>query len=464
MPVCKRWSVAIFCAAILVASGQTPPPDQGLSFRLGTQALQKGDWSAAIQQLERSRGSAPRNPEVLFYLAQAYYQNGESAKALSAISQAARLAPASAPIAQKHGQYLCDAEVHCPAGLAELLRARKLDATLEDLDFDIGLAQFRMGRIDAARNSFESELRRNPHHADAAFYLGEVFSRIGEPSAGNVEYERAKSCYQRAIRDGGERGIYYYGLGRSMVALGEFEAAIPILTKALQLDAGEIEAHFQLAKALRSLGRETEGLQELEIFKAARDRLNVPSPLVPVKGAQEGRVWEELRSLAESGDEQAFLVRVRQLEGRGNLWLRVGAVYCVMSRPQQALRALERARQEEPASAEVRAWLGRVRLFEQNASAAESEFQNALRLDERNQTALAGLGELRYRQHRWSEAARYLEDSQSKQPEVLVALCDAYFQLGDKGNARIVAELVRIFARDSQPAQDAVQRLLTQYQ
>jgi tetratricopeptide (TPR) repeat protein len=183
-----------------------------------------------------------------------------------------------------------------------------------------------------------------------------------------------------------------------------------------------------------------------------------------VKSVQESRVWDELRTLADGGDEQAFLARVRQLDGRGNLWLRAGAVYCVMSKPEKALRALEKARQEEPADAEVRAWLGRVRLSQQNVPAAESEFQAALGLDGRNQTALAGLGELRYRQHRWSEAARYLEDSQSKQPEVLVALCDAYFQLGDKGNARIVAELVRIFARNSQPAQDAVQRLLTQYQ
>jgi tetratricopeptide (TPR) repeat protein len=175
-------------------------------------------------------------------------------------------------------------------------------------------------------------------------------------------------------------------------------------------------------------------------------------------------VWDELRALADGGNEQAFLARVRQLDGRGNLWLRAGAVYCVMSKPEKALRALEKACQEEPASAEVRAWLGRARLLQKNVPAAEAEFQSALQLDGRNQTALAGLGELRYRQRRWREAARYLEDSQSKQTEVLVALCDSYFQLGDKSNGRITAELVRIFARDSQPAQDAVQRLLARYQ
>jgi tetratricopeptide (TPR) repeat protein len=463
MPVCTRFSFVLVCAALLPLSGQTPP-DAARSFRLGTQALEKGDWATAIQQLERSRASSPRNPEVLFYLAQAYYQHDEYAKAMPVIAQAAKLAPASAPIAQKHGQYMCDAEVHCPAGLAELMRAKKLDPTLEDLDFDIGLAQYRMGRMDAARGSFEAELRRNSRHADAEFYLGEVLTRMGEPSPGNKEYEGAKSCYQRAIRDGGERAIYYQGLGRSMVALGEFEPAIPALTKALQLDPAEIEAHFQLAKALRGLGREQEGVHELEIFKAARDRLNVPSPLIPVKGAQESRVWDELRALADGGNEQAFLARVRQLDGRGNLWLRAGAVYCVMSKPEKALRALEKACQEEPASAEVRAWLGRARLLQKNVPAAEAEFQSALQLDGRNQTALAGLGELRYRQRRWREAARYLEDSQSKQTEVLVALCDSYFQLGDKSNGRITAELVRIFARDSQPAQDAVQRLLARYQ
>ncbi|MDR3717968.1 MAG: tetratricopeptide repeat protein [Bryobacteraceae bacterium] len=462
MAAWKYWSAALGCAVLLTAGAQVPSAVPATPFRLGAQALQNGDWAAAVRQFELCRKEHPGDAELLFYLAQAYYKNGAPAQALTVISQASKLAPANAQIAQKHGEYLCDAEVHCSAGLTQLLHARKLDPTLDDIDFDIGMAKFRMGQIEAARASFESELRRNPRHADSAFYLGEVTSRIAERSASEQEWKKARSYYERAIRDGGERGTYCYGLGRSMVASGEFEAAIPVLTKALQLDPEQIEAHFQLGKALRSLGREAEGVHELEVFRAVRDRLNLPSTLVPVQGLERQRVWEELGALAAAQDRQPFLDRVRQLDGRGNLWLRAGAVYCVLSRPSQALQALERARQEEPANAEVRAWVGRVRLLERNFAAAETEFQEALRLEERNQTALAGLGELRYRQQRWSEAVRYLEDAQSKQPETLLALCDAYLHLGDKENALVTAELIRVFAPDNQPVQNAVQRLLNQ--
>jgi tetratricopeptide (TPR) repeat protein len=248
-----------------------------------------------------------------------------------------------------------------------------------------------------------------------------------------------------------------------LVALEQFEGAVPVLQKAAQLDPQILEVHFQLGQALRGLGRETEGMRELHVFSAARDRLHAPSPFVPLDGAGGQRLWADLRSLAESGDEQAFLVRVQEMGGKGNLRLRAGAVYCVMSRTREALKSLDQARQEEPANAEVRAWMGRAHLLERNAPAAESEFQAALKLDGLNQTALSGLGELRYRQRRWTEAVRYFEDSKVSEPDLMVDLCDAYLQLGDREDARIAAELVRILAPQNQRILAEIEQLLAQH-
>ena len=258
-------------AVQLAAGGRQQDRQQASSdFQRGTEALGKGNWANAAKFLEVAARSAPADAEIRYYLAQAYYLQGRIPAALSTIAEATRLAPGNAEIARKRGEYLADQG--SPAGVEELRRAKTLDRDLPDIDFDIGAAQFRLGRTEEARSSLQAELRGNPTHADANFFMAEVFSRLAKGSGNDADWTEARRYYQQAIRYGAERGDVYYGLGRALMALHEPASAVPIFSKAVSLDPSLLEAHFELAKAFRSLGREQDRQHELEVFRRANAR------------------------------------------------------------------------------------------------------------------------------------------------------------------------------------------------
>ncbi len=122
--------------------------------------------------------------------------------------------------------------------------------------------------------------------------------------------------------------------------------------------------------------------------------------------------------------------------------------------------ALRRAVAEEPGKADARAWLGRAYLSQHNAEAAETEFRSAVDRDPYNQTALVGLGEIRFAQQRWVEAVQDFEDSRTWQPETLLKLGLAYLRLGKKEKARVVAEVLRAFAPEDPRAASALDDFL----
>lgn len=62
--------------------------------RLGTQALMKGDYKAAIKQLTKAGNAMPHNPNVLKMLGYSYFQNADYQNANSTYSNLILLKPA----------------------------------------------------------------------------------------------------------------------------------------------------------------------------------------------------------------------------------------------------------------------------------------------------------------------------------------------------------------------------------
>lgn len=120
--------------------------------------------------------------------------------------------------------------------------------------------------------AFEQELRIDPTSATAAYEIGEIQRKNGQLDAAAASFRRALDAYpsfQEAL----------VGLGRTLVAAGQAEAALPWLQKASVLDPQDEVAFYQLARAHRALGREAEEQKALAAFerlRAARDQARVP--------------------------------------------------------------------------------------------------------------------------------------------------------------------------------------------
>jgi tetratricopeptide (TPR) repeat protein len=208
-----------------------------------------------------------------------------------------------------------------------------------------------------------------------------------------------------------------------------------------------IQAHFQLAKTNRQLGRTKEAQTEGRLFSTLSNRVDTSNEL---KGPEEEEAWRQVRPLLESDKEQQALDLVAKLaiarRVDGDPYHLVGAVYFSLGRNDNAKRLLKLARTRNPTSSRIAAYLGLLELFSVDSRSAEKSFESALMLDPSSTLAQVGMGVLRYQQQRWVEAASYLEKSRTADPNALLMLCDAYLKIGKAEDARLTAKGIRALA------------------
>ncbi len=427
---------------IYLAQEEHFPKNAEILFHLGTLRMRQDDWPKAIEYLEKCRALQPRNADVLFYLAQAQYLNGELLEARETILSAVRLAPKEAAVLQKAGEYLCDGD-DCGRGLDDLLKARKLDPALENIDMDLGMAYYRLFKQQEAQPILEAVFRKDPSNLVAALILGEIAAFQGN-------WEKARGLYEFVLMRKPRNASALKDLGTALVALGKNEEALSPLHEALDIDPSLSDVHFQLGRALRNLGRSEESLHEMELYQSIRDRAHIAQALVSPDKASQNEHWRECEKLLKVSGESAAIAYVNSVAAEThsqlNAYYMVGMLYSVQQRNEDAIRVLNKAAQVSPNDADIVAFLGRVYLRDHNYEQSEVDLKRALEMSPLNQIALVGMGELQYGRGQWAEAARYFDESRTQEVSTLLLMCNAYVRAGNRDKAREAAELVRAFA------------------
>jgi tetratricopeptide (TPR) repeat protein len=411
-------------------------------FHLGTLRMRQNDWPKALEYLEKCRALQPRNTDVLFYLAQAHYLNGELAEAQKTILIAARLAPKEAAVLQKAGEYLCEGN-DCGPGLDDLLKARKLDPALENIDMDLGMAYYKLFKHQEAQPILEAIFRKDPNNLIAALILGEIAAYQGN-------WEKARGLYEYVLMRKPRNASALKDLGTALVALGKDEEALSPLHEALDIDPSLSDVHFQLGRALRNLGRSEESLHEMELYQSIRDRAHIAQTLVSPDKASQNEHWRECEKVLKEKGESAAIAYVNSVAAEThtqlNAYYMVGMLYSAQQRNEDAIRVLNSAAQVSPNNADIVAFLGRVYLRDHNYEQSELDLKRALEISPLNQIALVGMGELQYARGQWREAARYFDESRTQEVSALLLMCNAYVRSGNRNKAHEAAELIRAFA------------------
>ena len=418
------------------------PRNAEILFHLGTLRMRQNDWPKAIEYLERCRKLQPRNADVVFYLAQAYYLNRELAPAQQTILIAVHLAPKNPEILLKAGEYLCDGG-DCVPGLNDLLLARKLDPTLENIDLDLGMAYFKLVNYKEAKPILEAVLRKDPNNLVAVLILGKIAAYEGD-------WEKAREFDEKVVESEPQNADALKDLGTAMVAQGKYQEALSPLRGALDLRPDMTEAHFQLGKALRNLGRADDARHEMDLYQSIRDRDHSGQTLVSPEKALQSDHWKECERLLNEKGEAAAIAYVDSIssetQSQWNSFYMVGMLYAALQRNNDAIRLLNKAVQVAPNDADAVAFLGRVYIRVKNYEQSEQDLKRALELSPSNQIALVGMGELEYMKSQWTEAARYFDQSHTQEVSTLLLMCDAYARAGNRDKAQEAAELVRAFA------------------
>ncbi len=437
------------------AAFKLAPDDPELMLKVGTYRLVAGDVDQAISLFLRLSKQLPRDRDTLYYLAQAYHLKGDNELALKTILKCLKVDPENVSVWQKYGELLCSSGDN-EASLRWLLKARGADPSLNRIYFDLGVASYKNQDLDNAVNYAAEAVQREPNDLKSLALLAAVEVKL-------AKWEQAKPVFERILAIQAEDPTSLLGLGHCELELKNYPAAADLLQRLLQQDPTQVLAHFYLSRTYAALGRTTDAEHEANLHSRMLEQASAIGP--SAESEAENTTFTKARKLLEENDEAEALQVFRDHPigpdaSVGAPYMLVGVLYLYMGRPDRAQAPLEKSLALEPALRGARTYLGILALQQTDLDRAETAFKTELAAEPNDQLAVAELGEVRYRQGRWADAADQIAKSRTVEPRLLYMLSDAYFRLGKIKEADLTAELIVDYSKKNRDVLQGVLDLL----
>ena len=434
------------------------PDDPDLLLKTGIFKLAAGDYEQALRLLRRCAKLLPADGDAHYYLAQAYHLNGQDDLALAAIRKALKAAPDNASIWQKYGGLLCGTG-DCEGGLRWLLKAQRADPTLPRIDFDIAATDYKLMNLAGSAEYAARAVAVQPNDVKALQLLATADVKL-------ARWQEAENAFQQLRSIKGEEVETLLGLGQCQLELKKLDAAVQTLQSVLRLDPSRLLAHFYLSRAYANLGRTAEAQHEAALHQLMMQHLTFARSIESDQREEPVRA-ETQKLLSAHREEDAVKLYQQHFKGTSattaDAYVFVGKLYLFMGQTDDGLRCLHQALKLQPSVRGAHTYEGILALKTGSLVRAEIEFTAELANDPSYQLAIAEMGEVRYHQQRWSDAADYLAKSRTMTPELMYMLCDSYFRLGKVDDANLNAEAMAAYGRNKPDVMQGLSDLLVRY-
>jgi tetratricopeptide (TPR) repeat protein len=249
---------------------------------LAVALMEAGDYSGAAGRLREGLRVNSKSAVIHSNLGVLFARAGRYDAAIEQFREAIRSDPRASYAYTNLGAALASGEGDYSAAIEELKRAISLDPNDANAHTSLGGALATKGDYDAAIDQLEMAVRLNPDSVDAHNNLGLALSlrscsSRSDPTLRKRDSDAAIAELNRALAIKPDSWQAYTILGNLMFREGKYEAALGVFMKALALVPNVPYAHYNVALALRALGRNDEAERE---FEAAR-RLDPGSPPSP---------------------------------------------------------------------------------------------------------------------------------------------------------------------------------------
>jgi Tfp pilus assembly protein PilF len=419
------------------------PNDGDLLLKVGIAKLTTGEKEEAIRLLQHCVRILTIDGDAQYYLAQAYHLNGQDDLALRAIRLSLKAEPDNTSVWQKYGELLCGTG-DCAAGLKWLLKAQHSDATLPRIDYDIAATDFKLmdlaGAVQYAARAVESQ----PNDVNALRLLATTDVKL-------AQWQEAKHAFERLLSFKSDDVDSLLGLGQCELELKNYPAAVDRLQSVLKLDPTRLLAHFYLSRAFAAMGKTEDAQHEAALHQLMMEQMTFVRSVASEE--RESPIRTQARQLLAEHREKDALQLYREhfketAATPADAYVFVGKLYLFMGDSEDGLRSLHHALELQPTVRGAHTYEGILALKLGDLGRAENGFKAELANDPNYQLAIAEIGEVRYHQGLWADAAEQLAKSRTTTPELLYLLCDSYFRTGKVSDADLTAETLAAYGRN----------------
>jgi tetratricopeptide (TPR) repeat protein len=239
--------------------------------RQGVAALEMGNWQQAEVLLQQALQASPDDAETHRYLAEALWNRGATDRALSHISDAARLDPADAALAVRAGEMALEVGAHHDA-LRRAEQAIGHNPQLASAWLLRGRAFWRLNNLDRATADLQRALELAPEDSAALFDLALVYRQRGQAARSLATLHNLLDTYP----PGEEPQVALMWEGLTLLEMQRPHQAVESLQAAARRQPANADVFYRLAQAQFSAGRFSEATQAAEQALAV-DRAHQPS-------------------------------------------------------------------------------------------------------------------------------------------------------------------------------------------
>lgn len=301
-------------------------------FRLGTAKRKIGDWEGALAAHEEAARLAPKRPKYHLWVGRARSRRKDWNGALCAYER--------------------------------LLSIPGSEADVDAL-FGVARAYAHLGNQAAALAGLD-ELREVLEKSSGRVNRAKWLSRMGAEHARAGDHDGARRAFEEAIELEPATAVHRLLYGAGLHSLGDYPAAIVVLSEALEIDSGDPRIHFRLGFAHERLAATTQpdthamGLlpETTDGWSAAKLAYRQAIRLEPSNPKYLYRLGTVLLHLGEANSAVAAITRSLDLDGRlPARWWRLGRAISAVGHQmgahtpalmESSCRALRRALELDP--------------------------------------------------------------------------------------------------------------------
>ncbi|MBZ5537083.1 MAG: tetratricopeptide repeat protein [Acidobacteriia bacterium] len=287
---------------------------------LGLLRTRTGHAVEGITQFQQALSKQPNSADATLGLAEAYEKAGRPSEAETTYDRANQLQPDYWSGYNKLGKFYIERGQY-PKALKMFQRVVELSPDNARGYYNLGAALQLVDRMDEARSAYLKAIQLNP--------TGDAYSNLGTLEFALGRYREAAEAYEKAValKPGyyllwaNLGDAYRWTQGMQPRAKDAYDKAIQLVTKDLQINAGDAEAYLTLALCLAKTGDLKEAQKNLQ--RAIDMNPNDPNNLFQAAEVdnlcgkkQEALIW--IRRAVEGGYPVADIVRDPELANLRN--------------------------------------------------------------------------------------------------------------------------------------------------